>query len=306
MKLNTLITDPTPLSHRVHAIVTVLTGLQTGRVITLEQGRVLSLGRSDTCSLCFEDASVSGKHASILGIAGSYQFIDEGSTNGSAVNGVRVAPHQPVLLNDNDRIQLGSATLLRFSMADDAEREALTRMYESAFRDALTGAFNRKHLDERLDAEIAFALRHGTELSILLFDVDRFKSVNDTHGHLAGDGVLRHAAQVLSRQLRAEDLFARYGGEEFVIVARGIPLASAVVLAERLRSALASSSLAAEGARPELRVTASCGVASLRCLGASAGEPARAVAMVRQALFSLADKRLYRAKEQGRNRVVGA
>src|SRR4029077_11428279 len=136
------------------------------------------------------------------GVAGHFHYVDDNSTNGSAINGVRIAPGTTVQLADGDRMQLGCRTPLRLSIVDDAEREALTRMYDAAFRDALTGAYNRKHLDERLDSELAFALRHQTELSVVIFDVDRFKSVNDTYGHLAGDAILKTCAQVVARQLR--------------------------------------------------------------------------------------------------------
>jgi diguanylate cyclase (GGDEF)-like protein len=293
-KVNTLISEPLPLSQRSHAILTILTGTQTGRVINLKAGAPVSLGRAEECSIRFDDASVSGRHAQIVGIAGAFYFVDEGSTNGSAVNGARVERGKSVTLNDGDRVQLGSGTLMRFSLVDDAEREALTRMYDAAFRDALTGAYNRKHLDERLDSEFAFALRHGTELSTVIFDVDRFKLVNDTYGHLAGDAILKTCAQVVARQLRQEDLLARYGGEEFVVLARGIPLASAIVLGDRLRIAVAASVTNVGGV--ELRVTVSVGVASLRCCGERRD---------RATLIGIADERLYRAKQAGRNRVIG-
>jgi diguanylate cyclase (GGDEF)-like protein len=295
VKVNTMIGEVAPLSARSHAVLTVLTGTQTGRVILLKPGAPISIGRSEGCAVRFDDASVSGRHAQVVCIAEKYHLLDEGSTNGSAVNGQRMEKGRAVILGDGDRVQLGSATLMRFSLVDDAEREALTRMYEAAFRDALTGAYNRKHLDERLDAELAFALRHGTELSVVIFDVDHFKSVNDSHGHLAGDAILKTCANVVARQLRQEDLLARYGGEEFMIVARGIPLASAIVLGDRLRVAVASSSTTVSGV--DLRVTVSAGVASLRCCGKPKDKAS---------LISLADARLYRAKEAGRNRVVGA
>jgi two-component system, cell cycle response regulator len=293
-KLNTLVSEPSPLSQRAHAILTVLSGTETGRVVELEPGDPISLGRGDGCRIRFDDASVSGQHGKIVGVAGGFHYIDDGSTNGSAINGARLEPGKPVQLSDGDRLQLGSGTLLRFSVVDDAERLALTRMYEAAFRDALTGAYNRKHLDERLEAELAFALRHGTELSVLMIDVDHFKSVNDTHGHQAGDAVLKMTVDVLVKQLRAEDFLARYGGEEFVVVTRGIPLSSAITLGERLRMALSLTSTTVGGVA--LRVTASIGVACLADCGKTRD---------RASLLKIADQRLYRAKEAGRNRVIG-
>ncbi len=294
-KLNTIVSEPSPLSVRGHAILTVLTGTETGRIVQLAPGEPVTIGRADTCRIRFDDASVSGNHAKIVGVAGAFHFVDEGSTNGSAINGVRLATGQPAQLADGDRMQLGSGTLLRFSLVDDAERDALARMYDAAFRDALTGAYNRKHLDERLDAELAFALRHNTELSVLMIDIDHFKMVNDTHGHPAGDAVLRATVEVLAKQLRVEDLLARYGGEEFVVLTRNIPLSSATTLGERLRMALSLTPIHVSGM--QLRVTASVGVAALSECGQNRN---------RAALVKLADTRLYKAKETGRNRVVGA
>jgi two-component system, cell cycle response regulator len=293
-KPNTLVSEPSPLSKRSHAILTVLSGTETGRVVQLSPGDPVTLGRNETCRIRFDDASVSGLHAKIVGIAGEFHYVDENSTNGSVINGVRLASGRTQQLADGDRLQLGSGTLLRYSVVDDAEREALTRMYDAAFRDALTGAYNRKHLDERLDAELAFAVRHGTELCLLLIDIDNFKLVNDTHGHPGGDAVLKMTVEVLARQLRVEDLLARYGGEEFVVLTRGIPLSSAITLGERLRLALGLSSANVSGT--PVRVTASIGVAAL-------GECTK---RERAALVKLADQRLYRAKEAGRNRVVGS
>jgi diguanylate cyclase (GGDEF)-like protein len=293
MKLNTLVTV-IPLSQRSHSILTVLTGTQTGRVIELKPGDPYILGRNEGCQLRFDDASVSGQHAKIIGLVGGFHFVDDNSTNGSAVNAVRVAPGTMVTLKDGDRIQLGSGTLLRFSLVDDTEVQALKGMYDAAFRDALTGAYNRKHLEERLEAELAFALRHSTDLSVLMLDVDHFKRVNDTHGHLAGDAILKTTAQVLQRQLRAEDLLARYGGEEFVVVARGITVPHTLVLGERLRSGIASA--VTDFAGTELKVTISVGFATLRDCGEKRDKAS---------LVAAADGRLYRAKEGGRNRVVG-
>src|SRR6185295_19515652 len=95
---------------------------------------------------------------------------------------------------------------------------------DAAVRDGLTGILNRKALDQRLLAEIAFAVRHDAPLSVVMLDVDHFKNVNDTHGHPAGDAVLREVAARVTGALRIEDVFGRYGGEEFLIVARGITL----------------------------------------------------------------------------------
>jgi diguanylate cyclase (GGDEF)-like protein len=130
---------------------------------------------------------------------------------------------------------------------------------------------------------------------LVLLDLDHFKQVNDRLGHLAGDQVLRNAASIIVRGSRAEDIVARYGGEEFVHVARDVPSAMALGIAERTRIAVAQSTTDIGGI--SISVTVSAGVASLSCCGAHRD---------REALIRLADERLYRAKLEGRNRVVGA
>jgi diguanylate cyclase (GGDEF)-like protein len=162
----------------------------------------------------------------------------------------------------------------------------------SSTRDPLTGALNRKAFLDRLGAEVAYGARHNAPLSLLLLDVDRFKSINDTHGHTAGDAVLRALAKYLSGALRIEDGLCRYGGEEFAIFARGVGLPDAVKLAERLRTGIHESRVI--GGRQKIRFTVSIGVAELKELRKPGAE----------GLIELADQRLYAAKEGGRNMVV--
>jgi diguanylate cyclase (GGDEF)-like protein len=177
----------------------------------------------------------------------------------------------------------------------DALEEKLQRsLYESSVRDALTGAYNRKHFNERLASEVSYAVRHVTPLALLLLDIDYFKRVNDEHGHLAGDQVLRELAGVIMCTIRAEDMFARYGGEEFAVIARGSDARGAVALAERIRGVAETLAVDFEGLT--LRVTISVGVATLSCAGGSKNV---------NALIARADEHLYEAKLHGRNRVVG-
>jgi two-component system cell cycle response regulator len=274
------------------AVVTVLAGTDIGRVLDVSGSMSITIGRRASCTYRIDDPSVSGAHVRITAMSNLFVISDEGSTNGTFVNGLRVV--EPRHLADGDRIHLGRV-LLRFSMVDEAERMALKRMYEATLRDTLTSLFNRKHLDERIDAEIAFARRHkGHELSVVMLDVDHFKAVNDTHGHLAGDAVLMAVAAAVVSAVRTEDFVARYGGEEFVIVARDLPVTDACALAEQVRQTIARG-VVTYGEK-EIRVTASAGVASL----SEAGE-----ARDRTTLLAAADKRLYAAKRAGRNRVCG-
>jgi diguanylate cyclase (GGDEF)-like protein len=287
----TVVVDTNLVSARSRGVLSVIVGSQTGKVIRLPDVGTTTLGRGPGQDVRFDDASVSSEHGHIVRVGGTFIFVDEKSTNGSYVNEVRVG--DPVEIRDGDRIQLGRETILRFTLVSKEEEEALQRVYDAALRDGLTGVFNRKHLEEHLDAEISFASRHRTELSLVMLDIDFFKRVNDTFGHPAGDAVLKSVAQIVQQAIRNEDLLARYGGEEFSIIVRGIDVQSTGLMAERLRVAVESTPTIIDG-RP-LNSTVSLGVASLVCCGAQRD---------RNMLVAIADRRLYFAKNGGRNRVV--
>lgn len=284
-------TEPKP----TRAVLTTGGSDDTGRVLAVAALGVTSLGRGDNCTYRFDADNVSGLHAQIVVIGDVYMLSDNRSTNGTFLNEQRVTT--PVQLGNGDRIRLGPSLSLRFNLMDEDEQQALVRMYEAALLDGLTRVFNRKHMDERLDAELAFAIRHGAELSVIMLDIDFFKKVNDVHGHPAGDAVLRHVAGALGNGLRTEDVLARYGGEEFAVITRGTALADATIVAERLRRAVESAPIelppAADGTVARLPVTASVGVAALT----------ECTSKDKATLLGLADQRLYRAKQSGRNRV---
>ncbi len=275
---------------RDRAVLSQTAGLEAGRICSVE-GPYVSFGRSDECTHMFDEASLSRVHARIIPQAGRYFVEDAGSRNGVYVNELKVTRAE---LRDGDRVRLGSAITLRFQLVDAKEEAALAKVYESSVRDGLTGAFNRKYLDDRLLAEVAFAVRHKSALSIVLLDLDHFKKVNDTYGHPAGDEVLKETAGLLRAALRTEDILARYGGEEFVIVARNVELRKAVLLGERVRAIVERTPVRFEG--HVIPCTISAGVASLECCGDKRDGAT---------LIALADERLYKAKEGGRNWVVG-
>ncbi len=195
-------------------------------------------------------------------------------------------------LKDGDIIRIGPHVRIKYSVTDKAEANLLLQMWEASVRDSLTGAFNREYLSERLKAEFAFAQRHNTDTALIMFDLDHFKKVNDTYGHQAGDAVLIETCRMVMTSLRAEDILSRYGGEEFAISARGIDIAAASQLAERLRR---NSARTIQFERHQIPVTASLGCAALSELGTNQSP---------EALIAIADRRLYLAKTGGRNRVV--
>src|SRR5271156_6443021 len=162
-------------SERSRGVLMVIGGHQTGRVLSLSLGPSVTVGRSAKASHTLDEPSVSGIHARIIRAEPSYVLADENATNGTFVNGERLT--EPVHLKDGDRVQLGPVLVLRFTLVSEAEERSLKMVYESAHRDGLTGVFNRKHTEERLAAEIAYAERHAKQLSVMIFDLDPFKSI---------------------------------------------------------------------------------------------------------------------------------
>jgi diguanylate cyclase (GGDEF)-like protein len=281
-----------PAALRVtHAVLTLLSGPEAGRVVRLSTTKPNTLGRADECTVPLADARLSRVHATIKHVGGTWMLTDQGSTNGTFVNGSRVEKYSAI--DDGMRIDLAGAVSCRFTFVTEEEARALTRVYDAAMHDALTGIFNRKALDERLAAEVAFAVRHVAHLTVVLLDVDDFKSINDTHGHLAGDAALREVAARLVRAVRTEDVVARYGGEEFLVIARDTGLEQGAQLAERLRKVICAETIPFES--QSLALSASFGVASIGCCRDQKDV---------HALLGIADARLYAAKRTGRNRVV--
>ena len=270
-------------------VLTVLAGAPPGMLLTIGDSE-LTLGRTDEASVTFEDESLSRRHARFFSAHGSWFVEDLESTNGTFVNGALV--REPTVLEDGARIQLGPNLVLRFTRQDDSELEATRRVYEASVRDALTGTYNRHFLDERIRAELSYANRHGTALSALFVDADHFKQVNDTHGHAAGDAVLRALARLLLDAMRSEDIVARFGGEEFVVLVRGVGEVGVLAIAERVRASVEALEIVHEGAR--IPITVSVGVAT--------SSPARAFETSEE-LLAVADAALYRANEAGRNKL---
>ena len=172
-------------------------------------------------------------------------------------------------------------------------RDERLRLREQAQADALTGIANRRLLMERAAQELSSAQRHEQELSLVLWDIDHFKHINDTYGHPCGDVILRDLARGIASQVRREDLLGRYGGEEFVLLMPLTPPAEALVTADRIRAGIYAREFVYEGER--VHVSVSAGVA---------GYPRDGVQTVDE-LVQLADKRMYVAKHLGRNRVIG-
>ncbi|MGO8992014.1 MAG: GGDEF domain-containing protein [Polyangiaceae bacterium] len=294
----TSVTRPTETSLAAHpavaqrdrAILTVLTGLNAGQVFTLDSDET-SIGRGREAGVRIDDVGMSRAHSRIVRtLDGKFVVEDLGSTNGTFVAGSKVERAE---LHTGDRLQVGPNVVLRFAILDAAEEQLAHQLYEASTKDGLTKVYNRKYFVERMAAEVAYAHRHKSQLSVILFDLDHFKKVNDTHGHLAGDVVLRVVAAQVQKTIRTEDVLARYGGEEFAILVRGIAHPNSARFGERVRKAVERLSIPWE--QLQIKATISIGVSSLSEL------PETATGDV---LLHLADERLYKAKSSGRNRVA--
>ena len=269
--------------------LTVLTGQATGHVFKLSPGGPMVIGRAHNAAVRLIDDGVSRHHVRLRLETDQLWVDDLGSRNGTFVNGQRI--EASVAMREGDKLQVGRATVLRFGYHDELDESFHESLMASALRDPLTKVYNKRYFIDRLDSELKFAHRHETPLSLLMLDVDHFKVVNDTHGHLAGDAVLEGLATVLLRGVRNEDVVARFGGEEMAIILRAIPIEPATALADRLRRQVEKATVHHAGL--DLRITASIGVAGFP------STPAENI----EVLIDAADKALYRAKDAGRNRV---
>ena len=270
------------------ASLTILTGTAAGQLFKCGKAAVV-IGRSPQADLRLEDDGISRQHVRIRSETGRSWVEDLESRNGTYVNGERIKGG--VELRDGDKIQVGLGTVLRFGFQDALDESFHENLLSSALRDGLTRLFNKRYLMDRLDSELKFAQRHETSLSLLMLDIDHFKKVNDTHGHLAGDAVLASLAAVLTRAVRNEDVVARFGGEEFAIILRAIGIEPALQMGERLRRSVELS--VAHCAAGDLKTTVSVGVAGFPSTPAQTPEQ----------LVEAADQALYRAKREGRNRA---
>jgi diguanylate cyclase (GGDEF)-like protein len=252
--------------------------------------RQLLLGRGDDCDIVLHDHSVSRRHARIELTPEGYYVSDQQSTNGTFVNDRQI--DTPCRLQDGDYLRVGNC-IYRYLAGGNIEAEYHEEIYRLTILDGLTQIHNYRYLTEFLDREVFRSQRHSRPLSVILFDIDRFKSINDSHGHLCGDFVLRELADLVKSTVRKEDLFARYGGEEFAIVLVETNLGEAKGVAERTREIVAKHQFRFEST--PISLTISLGVAS------TTGD----LAMTPAGLLKTADENLYQAKRSGRNRVVG-
>ncbi len=263
-------------------------GLDIGKRVQLSRQKY-SVGRGTDADLSVPRDSVSRKHAEVLqDSSGNWVVTDLGSTNGTFVNEQRITRQ---VLADGDQVRFGDA-IYKFLMGSNVEAAYHEEIYQLTIVDALTGVNNKRYFLDFLDRELASADRHGRPLSLVMFDIDHFKKINDTRGHLCGDAVLKQLCGRLKPRMRREDLLARYGGEEFGCILTVTGLAGAVTFAEAVRNIVDREKFVFD--QDEFNVTVSLGVATFD----------KESKLQPDVLIQRADENLYKAKHGGRNRVV--
>ncbi|MEL6179337.1 MAG: GGDEF domain-containing protein [Myxococcota bacterium] len=289
-------TSPRCEASATSAGLVMIHGPDIGRMHTIPTSTSLLIGRDESNNICLEESSVSRVHARLMHDGRHVHVLDLGSTNGTFVNDCHV---EHGILKDSDMLNIGRI-IFKFLMGAGVEAAYHKALYRLTTTDPLTDTYNKRYLLENLERELSRAMRQGTDVSLVMFDIDRFKRINDTYGHLIGDFILRQVAGRVHGRIRQEDLFARYGGEEFALMLPGINKANATHFAQALRLLMTDAPFEAE--QHIVPVTISLGVASLAELAAqtSGRRPTP------EWLIETADQRLYEAKRSGRNRVVCA
>src|SRR4051794_3927371 len=190
------------------------------------------IGRGETADIRVDEHSVSRQHARIQPGADGYYAVDLQSTNGTFVNDM---PASMCKLKDGDYLRVGNC-IYRYLAGGNVEAEYHEEIYRLTIIDALTDIHNKRYLLEFLDRELSRSARYSRPLALIMFDIDRFKNINDELGHLGGDFTLRELSACVESSIRKEELFARYGGEEFIVVLPETNLEGGIIVAERIRS----------------------------------------------------------------------
>ncbi len=278
---------PVSLSSRNACLIHIYpTGPTMGTRYTIGEVPIV-IGRASDCDIRINDHSVSRRHARIQPGADGYYAVDLQSTNGTYINDVPASMYK---LKDGDYLRVGN-WIYRFLMGGNVETEYHEEIYRLTIIDGLTEIHNKRYLMEFLDRELARSSRHNRPLSLIMIDIDRFKSINDEFGHLGGDFTLRELAIRMKGNIRKEELLARYGGEEFAVVLPETTLDGTMMVANRMLEVVNQTPFLFE--ERSFQVTISAGVVTTQ--GEADITPVE--------LIKRADHKLYQAKNEGRNRV---
>ena len=281
-----LASDSPVRDDRQSCLVRIYPAGVSGSLIPLTFRRV-TIGRDQACTIEINDDFMSRTHAILEWTDSGYMLFDNQSRNGTFVNDHRITSH---LLQPGDQIRVGNH-IYKFLSADHVEALYHEAVYEMMTVDALTGIHNRRYFMDAFHREVLRSQRHGRSLALLTFDIDLFKSINDRHGHLVGDEILKALCTRVRTRVRGDEIVARVGGEEFAIVLVETTKANAREIAQALCELIASSPLLPR--YPDLRVTISVGGTFTHGLEA----------ITDQDMIARADQQMYLAKDAGRNCV---
>jgi two-component system, cell cycle response regulator len=263
----------------------VIYGADLGKKYPLDKPTTI-IGRSSSCDIQVDQESVSRSHAKLINTGCAININDLGSTNGSYVNDEQV---QKCELRDGDFVKIGR-TIFKFLSGSNIENAYHEEIYRLTTVDGLTQVYNKRYFMENLDREISRSKRYGRDLSLVLYDIDHFKNINDTYGNLAGDYILKSMSTLVKSNIRREDFLARVGGEEFAAILPEIDHAKALLMAEKVRKLIEAYEFSFEPSK--IRISVSIGVATLDDTTSEAAD-----------FLKKAEDCLLGAKKEGRNRV---
>ena len=252
------------------------------------KNREYQLGRGTDADIQVNDDGISRIHAKIVRTELGTKIKDLESTNGIFYNGKKFTEK---FLDNGDKIQIGISTVLKFSYKDELEEKMQKKLYDSAVKDGLTRIYNKRYFEDKFKAEFEYYKKTNGVFSLLAFDIDHFKKVNDTYGHAAGDYVLSTMAGVISATIRENDTFARTGGEEFSLIFKDVNELKGQKMADRVRKLEEGTNFIYNDTK--IPISISIGIATLNYT--SFDKPLDMV--------ESADQFLYKAKQNGRNRV---
>jgi len=267
----------------------VVYGDDAGKIYPLDK-KTITIGRSDEFDIQLADSSCSREH-SIIQFNDNNQPVlkDLNSTNGTFVNGSKITK---INLEDGDKIMFGVSSVFKFAIQDSLEAKFQKKLYESSVNDHLTGAFNKKYFLDTLSKEFSYSLRHHSSLGLLMLDIDFFKKINDTYGHIVGDMVLKEFVKRIKNNLRNEDILCRYGGDEFAVIVRDFKYGFIKIAAERIRLFFNGKSINCKDHK--INISVSIGAATIDNENIETSED----------MIELADANLYKAKQSGGNCIV--
>ncbi len=276
-------------NQKLESCLVLLTGPEIGKRIPFTEDKI-AVGRDSSCQVSLRESSVSRNHAEIIIKNDDAQVHDLGSTNGTYVNDALVTT---ATLRDGDIVKFGRV-IFKYLSGTHIENAYHQEIYRLTTTDPMTQLYNRRFFMDSLDREVSRCRRYKHSMALLMIDLDHFKHINDTSGHLAGDHVLKMVGRSLERSLRREDILCRYGGEEFAAVLPETGREIAIEVAERLREAVSKRAYTFDGF--PIPVTISIGVGGLNPTDDKLG----------QSLLRRADDRLLLAKKNGRNQSIAA